>query len=133
MIRIPPTLSRLIRFGLVGVVIFGFALGLTALQHEILGFSEELAFGITLVVVLVVGFLANRHLVFDASAGDVRRQSVHYAVASLGFRALQYGSFLVLHTWLDMAYLLAITIVLWSWFFVKFFYYRTRIFKVAEV
>ena len=98
------------RFGLVGLFIFAIALGLTALQHEVLGFSEELAFGITLVVVLVVGFLANRHLVFDASAGDVRRQSAHYAVASLVFRALQYLSFLALHTWLGMAYPLAITI-----------------------
>ncbi len=132
MLRLPPTLDRLLRFGLVGLVIFAIALGLTALQHEVLGFSEELAFGITLVVVLVVGFLANRHLVFDASAGDVRRQSAHYAVASLIFRALQYLSFLALHTWLGMAYPLAITIVLWSWFFIKFFYYGARIFKVAE-
>ena len=130
--KIPPTLDRLIRFGLFGVVLFGIALGLTAFQHEVLGFSEELAFGITLVAVLVVGFLGNRHLVFDASAGDIRRQGIHYAVASLVFRALQYGSFLVLHTWLGMAYLLAITIVLWGWFFIKFFYYGARIFKVAE-
>ena len=111
MIKLPPTLDRLLRFGLVGLGIFAIALGLTALQHEVLGFSEELAFGITLVVVLVVGFLANRHLVFDASGGDVRHQSAHYAVASLVFRALQYLSFLVLHTWLGMAYPVAITIV----------------------
>lgn len=132
MTRIPPTLDRLIRFGLVGVVIFGVALGLTALLHEALGLSEELAFGITLVVVLVGGFLANRHLVFNASAGDLRHQSVHYALASVVFRGLQYLSFLALHTWLGMAYPLAITIVLWSWFLIKFFYYGARIFKVGE-
>lgn len=132
MLKLPPTLDRLIRFGLVGVFIFAIALGLTALQHEVLGFSEELAFGITLVVVLMVGFLANRHLVFDAGAGDLRRQGTHYALASLAFRALQYLSFLALHTWLGMSYPLAITVVLWSWFFIKFFYYGARIFKVAD-
>ena len=132
MIRLPKTLERLFRFGLVGLVVFSVALGLTAFQHEVLGFSEELAFGITLVVVLVIGFLANRHLVFDAAEGDIRRQGAHYAVASLVFRALQYLSFLALHTWLGMAYPWAVTIVLWSWFFIKFFYYRARIFNEVE-
>jgi len=128
MITVPPTLDRLVRFGLVGVVVSAVSLGLTALMHEVLGMSEELAFGITLVVVLVGGFAANRHLVFDASGGDSRRQGAHYAIAALMFRALQYLSFLALHTWLGAPYIPAIVVVLGFWFLIKFVYYGERVF-----
>ena len=133
MIKLPKTLDRVVHFGLVGLVVFGVSLGLTVLLHEVIGLSEELAFGITLVIVLIGGFLANRHLVFDASAGNLRRQGAHYAVASLSFRGVQYLSFLALHTWLEIPYLPAIVIVLGFWFFIKYAYYGKRIFKVAGV
>ncbi len=130
--KIPAPLDRIVRFGLVGIVVFGVSLGLTALLHEVLGLSEELAFGITLVVVLVGGFTANRHLVFDASDGDARRQGAHYAVAALTFRGLQYLSFLALHTGLGMPYVPAIIIVLGFWFLIKYVYYGERVFKAGR-
>jgi len=132
MTKIPASLARLIRFGLVGVVVFGVSLGLTALLHELLGMSEELAFGITLVVVLLGGFAANRYVVFDASGGDARRQGAHYAAAALSFRGLQYLSFLALHTWLGVPYVPAIIVVLGFWFLIKYAYYGKRVFKMGR-
>jgi putative flippase GtrA len=129
--HIPPTIHRFIRFGLVGAVAFAVSMGLTALLVEVLGLSEELAFGITLVVVLIGGFMANRHLVFEAADANLRRQGTHYALAALTFRALQYLSFLAIHTALGVPYLLAIFIVLSAWFVIKYAYYGKAVFRPA--
>jgi putative flippase GtrA len=123
------TVNRLFRFGALGGVGFVVNLGLTALLHELVGLSEELSFAISLAAVFFGNFLSLRHLVFDASHGDPKRQLAHYAAASFCFRFAQWLSFLALHTWLGVPYLIAVAVVLGSWFLVKFFYYRSRIFK----
>jgi len=123
------TLNRLFRFGALGGIGFVVNFGLTALLHEVAQLSAELAFAIALVVVFFGNFLSCRYLVFDDTAGDFKRQLLHYALASFGFRFAQWVSFLALHTWLGLPYLLAVAIVLASWFLIKFSFYRAFVFR----
>jgi putative flippase GtrA len=122
------TINRLFRFGALGGVGFVVNFGLTALLHELVGLSEELSFAIALAAVFFGNFFSLRHLVFEAAAGDAKRQLVHYAFASFGFRFAQWLSFVALHTWLGVPYLIAVTVVLGIWFLVKFGYYRSKVF-----
>ena len=122
------TINRLFRFGALGGVGSFVNLSLTALLHELVGLSEELSFAIALVVVFFGNFLSLRHLVFEASTGEPGRQLVHYALASFSFRLAQWLSFVALHSWLGVPYLIAVAVVLGAWFLVKFAYYRTKIF-----
>ncbi len=126
-----PSLDRFLRFVAIGAVLVPCNLGLTASLHELGGLSEEAAFGISLVVLLLAGFAANRHLVFAASAGRADRQLALYLVASVAFRGLQFASFLVVHSWLGVPYLAAIVVVLGFWLVVKFVVFRRVVFAVA--
>jgi putative flippase GtrA len=125
------TVNKLFRFGAIGGVGFVVNFGLTAFLHEIVGLSAELAFAVALVVVFFGNFLSCRYLVFDATADDPKKQLLHYAFASFGFRFAQWSSFVVLHRWLGVPYLLAVAVVLVSWFLIKFSVYRAFVFRPA--
>lgn len=120
--------DRFARFAAVGVVVFPVNVGVTALLHEVAGLAEEAAFAIALVLVFAIGFAANRHLVFRAGAGRADRQLARYLVASLAFRGLQFASFVVVHTWLGVPYLLGVVAVLGFWLVVKFAVFRSFVF-----
>lgn len=125
-----PVLDRFLRFVAIGAVLVPLNLGLTASLHELARLPEEAAFGISLVVLFLLGFAANRHLVFAASAGRVDRQLGLYLAASVAFRGLQFASFLAVHTWLGTPYLVAIVGVLGFWLVVKFVVFRRVVFAV---
>jgi len=124
-----PVFNRFARFVVVGADVFPINVGLTALLHEVLHLPEEAAFAIALATVFVVGFFANRHLVFAAGAGRIRPQMVRYVVAAVGFRIVQFASFLVIHSWLGAPYLFAVVAVLSFWLVVKFVVFRALVFK----
>jgi putative flippase GtrA len=104
-------------------------LGLSALLHERLGWSEELAFLIAIAIVLLMNFLACRYLIFDAREGDIRQQAVRFLLSALGFRGAEYGCFLLIHSWLGVQYLVAITGILGVSFGAKFLFFGRFVFQ----
>ncbi len=122
------TLYAMTGFGLLGLVSFTLNLGLSALLHELLGVSEELSFGVSLMVVFVVNFLACRYLIFDAAGGNLARQLIAFTLSSLAFRGMEYVAFLLLHSLVGVHYLIAITAVLGVSMIGKFLFYRGAVF-----
>lgn len=122
------TSSSFLRYCLMGVVNAGLGIGMTALLHEVLRASEELAYAVTLATVFVVNFFVSRHYIYDASGGSPVRQFTGFLFSSASFRLLEYASFLLLHSWLGLYYLAAVVVVQVTSFLGKFGFYRTFIF-----
>lgn len=128
MTKLVEPLRAMTGFGLLGLVSFTLNLGLSALFHEVMGASEELAFGISLAVIFAVNFLACRYLIFDAAGGNLAQQLTAFTLSSLVFRGMEYGAFLLLHSLIGMHYLFAIITVLGTSMISKFFFYRGAVF-----
>lgn len=123
------TFRRLLRFGALGAVGFGINIAVTVTLTEILGLPEELSFAIALAVVFTFSFVTSRYLIFpEAASGDPRKQLAKFAVSSAAFRGAEYIGFLLLHTVMGLAYLLAIVGVLGISFLTKFVTYSTVVF-----
>jgi putative flippase GtrA len=119
----------MVRFGLLGVASFFVNLGLTAFFHEVLRWRAEIAFAVPLAIVLVLNFLACRHLVFEATGDGTGSQLLRFVVSSLGFRSAEWVAFVIIHSIAGMYYLSAVVVVLLVSFFVKFFFFRSVVFR----
>ena len=126
-----PAESRRLVVGISGAsgVAFGANLGLTAFFHEIAGLRPEIAFALTLVLVLVLNFAQMRWFVWGDTDQPIARQFLLFASSSLGFRGLEYLAFLLLNSVLGVQYLIAVTGVLVVSFLSKFIYYRRLVFR----
>ncbi len=124
----------LVRYGAASALSLASIYAGSAGLHEIAGWSEEAAYGTTLVAVFFVNFLVLRHWVYGdtKSGGKAARQLVHTAAASAGFRGVEYALFLLLHAALGLNYLVAIGVVAVLLFFGKFVYYRKMVFAADE-
>jgi hypothetical protein len=69
-----------------------------------------------------------RYYVCRASRGNFRKQLTAYFFSALGFRGLEYLSFLLVHTVVGVDYLIVIVLITGLSFVGKFFYYRNVIF-----
>jgi len=126
------TFLGLIRFGALGAVTLMMNVGLTAFLHEVMRLSEEFAFGLSLVTVFSISFVACRYVVFEnAWEGDPRNQAFLFLISSLGFRGTEYMAFLLLHSVLGIYYLVALPTILVVSFFAKFLYYRRAVFAAS--
>lgn len=114
-----------------GVISAGLNISITVVLHEILGVMVEVSFLVGISTVMIVNFFAARSI-FRAQGGDSRRQFVMFVISSLCFRGGQYLSFLALHTWLGIPYLLAIIVVLGAFFLFKFFFFRDVVFAPRQ-
>ena len=108
-------------------------LGLTILLHEVFRLPTELAYAIALLNALVTNFLMMRWYVFSNSGQPLVRQASGFVAASMLFRGLEYLAFLLLHTILGVAYILAIVFVMGVAFVAKFFFYRQCVFGARDV
>jgi putative flippase GtrA len=120
---------RMLRFGLLGVASFTANLGLTAFFHEVLRWRPEIAFAVPLAIVLALNFVACRHLVFEATGDDTGRQLLRFVLSSLGFRSAEWVAFVIIHSIAGLYYLSAVIVVLLVSFFVKFFFFRSVVFR----
>ena len=64
--------------------------------HEIVGWSEEVAVGAGLIVVMLINFVVIRTYVFRSS-GHIGRQMLGFIASSGVFRLGEYGLFLLFH------------------------------------
>lgn len=122
------TAGQFARFVAVAPVSFGLNLLVTAVVHEMMGLPEEGSFAVALVTVFTFNFFVGRHVIFRSNEGDPRRQLVRYALSSGGFRLAEYLGFLIVHTGLNVHYIIAAMLVLGTSFICKFFFYGKVVF-----
>lgn len=122
-------INSLYRFALLSGISFTLNFGLTVLLHEWLAVPQEAAFAVSLVTVFVVNFLACRYVVFDGRGGSAKKQLALFTITSVVFRGSEYVVFLLVHTLAGVEYRVAILSILAVSAVLKFFTYRTAIFK----
>lgn len=103
-------------------------LGMTLVLTEVLGLHEEISFAIALATVFIMNFLFMRYYIYASREGSARRQFIMYTLSAVGFRGLEFISFLVIHTLLNVQYAIALTFILVSSSIVKFFYFKLVVF-----
>ncbi len=125
---------RLGKYGILSLISFVLIYTFTIIGHELAALSEEAAYAVTLVSVFIFNFMMMRHWVYaDQKEGtDPWKQFIHTVFASVCFRSLEYITFILLHTLLGVHYLIAIGCVMAIWFFIKFFYYREKVFQKKD-
>ena len=126
------TIYSFLRFIVTAVLSASINIGGTAFLHEIVGFGEELAFGIIIVFVFFINFFMMRYYVCRSSEGALQRQILFFLFSSLVFRGLEYFSFLLIHSVIGVQYLFAIISILGVSFVIKFVYYRSVVFINKE-
>ena len=123
--------GELYRFLLMTGLSASITLIIPIILREIVGLDEKIAVGLALVVAAAVNFITVRNYVFR-SDGAILPQLIRFALSSLVFRGSEYLAFLLLHTFADMFYVLALGIVLVVSFVLKFLFYRVFVFGAAE-
>jgi putative flippase GtrA len=123
------TFKQLQAFGFTGVVIFLTNLTITYLMKSGLGFSVEVAYLAGYSSAILIGFLICRHAVFKATEQSPGKQLILFIISSIFFRGIEYGTSLFLNKGMEIHYLSALVVVAIASFFVKFFYYRSMVFR----
>ncbi len=118
------------RFGLLAVFSAMMSFGLTIGLHELAGVPASAAYAVALLVAFVVNFLAMRYAVFVAHTGSARGQFALHGLTAITFRAGEYAAFLLLHSCLDLHYILAMVVIQGLSFLGKFFVYRNIVFRL---
>ncbi len=116
-----------VRFFGVGLITFPVGVGVTALCHEIFRLPEKFAAAIALTVLLVLGFILARRVVF-ISNGNIGRQAWRFLLVAAMARATEYVLFLCLSILAGLHYLVALVGALGLSFVLKFIIYRSWIF-----
>lgn len=125
-----PVVSRLLRFGALGVASFFANLGITVALHDLLGTSAEAAYAVALCTVMIMNFLLCRYFVFDARGGSLKAQALQFLAGACLFRGAEYIGFLLLHSLLGVQYVITIVVVQVLAFLGKFAFFSRGAFRV---
>ena len=108
-------------------------LGLTIGLHEGFAVDPAVAYAIALVTVFLMNFVFFRYYVFIQSEPlPIGSQFMAYTASAIGFRVVEYLSFVLLHTLLGVHYVVTIILVQGLSFVVKFFFYGRLIFRAKN-
>ena len=122
-------MSSFTRYALITGLSFVINLGLTVFLTEVIIFPEEASYAVALVTVFLINFFFMRYYIYVSHEGSAKRQFMFYMLSVIGFRGLEYISFLMIHTWLSVQYTLAIIEIHVCSAIVKFFYYKVVVFR----
>ena len=116
----------------VGFGLFSYALGLgfAFVFREVFHLPAQRSVALTLAILFVLNFWLSRRFVFRA-AGHAGRQFLTFVVTSLAMRGGEYALFHLLFQALHLHYLAALTAALVISNGIKFFLYRTVVFRRA--
>ena len=123
-----------IRFAISAVA--GFAVGIfwVWLFHETVGLTPEIAVLLSIVLVALQNFLVLKHYVYKtATERSFASMLSQFALSVAGFRGLEYGLFLLFHTYLDFHYLYTIIVIRGALVIAKFAFYKLTIFRSDAV
>lgn len=114
--------SRIIRFGFSSAISFVLTIGLTALQHELLGLGEAWAYGNTLVLMFFWNYFFLRMWVFPASrySHSMGTQLARSLLVSIGTRGGEWLAFVIARSVTDLHYLILVGIIAIVSFLLKF-------------
>jgi putative flippase GtrA len=122
-------LSDLGRYAVASAFSFGFVIAATAFFGELIGIDESLAPIPALALAFALNFTLLRRWVFPNQTAPVARQVAETALASICFRAAEYGLFLALQLGLGVNYLVATAASLCISALAKFAVYREIVFN----
>lgn len=124
-------IRRLTAFAGLSAFSFALNLGTTCTLVEIFGLSPELAFSISLVLVVFVNFTACRWLVFRSTEKPIIVQLFQFLVSTVFFRCAEAMAFVLLQSLQQLPYAWTATGVLVASFCVKFVFYRIAVFSTT--
>jgi putative flippase GtrA len=120
-----------LRFLAGGVVTYATTLVVMGVWLGLVGIPELIAYALTHVTVLIVGFLINRYWIFRATEGNATAQGIRFVLANSAFRVVDWcvysGIALLLDPPVFLTVLSANVLVLP----LKFVFYRRRVFGEA--
>lgn len=120
------------RYVIITGLSFVINLGLTVLLTEVLTFPEEVSYAVALATVFIMNFFFMRYYIYISLEDSAKRQFMLYALSAIGFRGLEYISFLMIHTWLGVQYAIAVIEIQVFSGLVKFFYYKVAVFRQKQ-
>lgn len=118
-----------LRFANLGVLSFFLVVGLTAGFHELAGFGEESAYLSALVIAFCTNFLGARYYVYQATHAPIGGQLLRFLGSSIGFRAAEFVSFVLLHSVVGIQYLLVVGAIMIVSFVLKYLFFRNYVFS----
>ena len=124
--------SKFFRYTLLGGITYLFAIFQVYLYTNFLGISSAVAFAITQVVLLFIGFFYARHWIFEASTEEPKIQAAKFLATHFVFRFLGWCMFVLFFNYMGIRYQLSIFISMGVVFPIKFFVYKFLVFNVTE-
>jgi putative flippase GtrA len=116
------------RYAIATGVCFVVNLGLTVLLTEVVGVYEEISYAIALSTVFFMNFFLMRYYIYRSSESNLASQFILYAGSAVAFRGIEYGCFLLIHSWMGMPYGAAIVLIQGFSAVTKFVYYKRIVF-----
>ena len=121
--------ARSFRWGVNTVASFVVNLGLTVVLHEVFGVRNTIAYAVALTTVFFMNFAFFRYYVFvQDDPRSLGALFATYTASAIGFRLVEYASFVLFHTVAGVQYVVAIVLVQGTSFVAKYFYYG-RVFR----
>ena len=115
--------KRLFRFGLSGILLIFICFPLNYILVEFIHFSKPIAYTVTILVNLVLGFLINQRFVFDSTDPAFSLPFFLYTIAFFSIRGIDWGVYVIQVNWIGVYYLTAQAINLFVFFMIKYFVY----------
>lgn len=126
------TFNQIVRYLLMTGLSASITLGIPVLLHEVFSLEEEIAVATALIAAFFINFFTIRYYVFSATGG-VKGQAARYVLTSIAFRVSEYFAFIVLHTFLNVYYTVALVIIMVTTLVIKFVVNRLYVFRTRGV
>ena len=117
------------RYAAVTGLCFIVNLGVTVLFTEVFSVYEEISYGFALSTVFFMNFFLMRYYIYRSSEDNLISQFILYAGSAIAFRGIEYGCFLLLHSWMGIPYGAAIVVIQGFSAVSKFIYYKRIVFS----
>lgn len=124
-------LSQAARFAAASIAAFSGNIALTQFLHDVLTIPVTIAIPIAMTVMIVVNFAMLRLIVFRTTAGAWLPELGGYIASIIGFRAMEYVSFIAAHGFIGLPYLPTYSAILVTSMACKFLFLRSVLFARA--
>ena len=120
--------SSAVRFLAGGFVTFASTLLIMGLWLGLIGIPNLVAYALTHVTVLAIGFALNRYWIFRAGDGNIADQGIRFVLANLAFRALDWCIYSAIALLLGSPVVLNVLVANALVLPMKFLFYRHQVF-----
>jgi putative flippase GtrA len=124
--------SSFCRFLIGGALTFSTTLLFMGLWSGLIGLPDLLAYALTQVTVLVVGFFLNRRWIFRATSGNAAEQGLRFLLANVSFRFVDWCIYSTISLTLAPAVIVNVMAANLIVLPMKYFFYRHQVFGVGQ-